>query len=154
MASKRSIEQEIRRLDIDPQDLGMTKKALVEMAHEMDDPFAWLATLMVPEDAEPPEENQPTESTTSTEVSEVSSPENDTVELKIRIPVIAGEVGGPSLRHVDARLTREEAHMLKRIRTALHRQHAMLPRGRHVESAGQTVRWLMQQVAAALEKKQ
>jgi len=51
--------------------------------------------------------------------------------------------------HVDARLDPDQRVALRRLYNALWQQHAHLASGRHVESAADAVRWLLEAVVEA-----
>ena len=68
--------------------------------------------------------------------------EGDGPSLTVRIPCDT-TLTSYAVRHIDAALTQEEAEVLERIRQALHRRHATMQPGGHVDSTVDALRWVL-----------
>jgi hypothetical protein len=71
---------------------------------------------------------------------------------KTILPMIAGEAPGFQTKHIELQLSAEEAAIVARLRVGLSEEHRQLAKGKHVESANDAVRWLIQQVLNAVVK--
>ncbi len=58
---------------------------------------------------------------------------------------LAADAEGYKTTHVELKLTSTEADFLARLRCGLSNGHVQLADGRHVETAPQSLRWLIQQ---------
>jgi hypothetical protein len=69
---------------------------------------------------------------------------------KTILPMVAGEAPGFQTKHIELQLSTEEAAIVARLRVGLSEEHRQLAKGKHVESANDAVRWLIQQIVGAV----
>lgn len=72
--------------------------------------------------------------------------------LTLAVPVFDGVIHGYCSEHVDIRLNRAEAELLRRVTLALNQQSARHPNGRLIqgERSGDTLHWLLGHLAEQL----
>lgn len=73
-------------------------------------------------------------------------PQDDTFRVSIHVPLGPTTGHEYSARHIDVRLSRRHAEIIRRIRNGLAARHVQLANGRHVESNGDVLRWLLESV--------
>ena len=83
------------------------------------------------------------------EMSEVSGPG---MTAEITVPLGDLEAGQYNPRHLDLRLTVQQAASLRRVYVGLNDGHAQLADGRHIDSAADAVRWLLERVGEKAER--
>lgn len=73
-------------------------------------------------------------------------------EIEIRLPAFSPCGGGPpatGVEHVDARLlSRQQCRGLQALLMGLNRTHKRTEDGRHVDTAAQALRWILERIAA------
>lgn len=72
--------------------------------------------------------------------------------LTLQVPIFDGVIHGYCSEHVDIRLSRAEAELLRRVTLALNQQSARHPNGRLIqgERSGDTMHWLLSHLAEQL----
>ena len=71
--------------------------------------------------------------------------------VMIEAPIVPLEQGKYVTRHIDVQLSPRQAQAARRLLDGLDSLHARLSNGRHVQSVGDVVRYLLEQAARAAE---
>jgi len=137
----RELRAEIERLGITEETCEMPIDDLIAHARIADDPFAYLAAFADQESGVRGQQSNPQ--------SPIPNPSPESLTISVDLPLIAGEVIGyiPHCFHVDCRLGAREGEAFVRLQRALAAEHAQLDTGKHVESRGDVLRWLLARVA-------
>jgi hypothetical protein len=72
----------------------------------------------------------------------------DQLHVSIPFPIGDSVKDGFCGRHLDIRLTRVQAQTMRRLQQGLNETDSRMANGKHVDSAADVVRWMLDQVAA------
>jgi len=163
----RELRAEAQRLGITPEIAGCSIEELIHMARKQEDPLGWLAIFGSPAArrlAEETEAPPPAEAVCDLSVDEQNEPaeiESDqVVDQQVEQPgprfLPSATITVPQLdvdlsdcyvsRHVDVRVSRRQAEVLRRLALALDAKNMLLANGRRAVTAADAVRWLLEEV--------
>jgi hypothetical protein len=156
----RELRAEAQRLGITAESAGCSVEELIRAARSSDDPLGYLAIYApsgedvdVSEDSPTPHAPSPQIPAAAEPIGDVPAPLPPPVEpakiktVVIEVPLVDADLAEAYLsRHVEARLSRDQAENLRKLFLALDAGGARLANGRRVIRAADALKWLLEQI--------